>query len=183
MPFRRLLVVLPLLVLPLLVPTALAEQPQNFKKRGTPVDPLTRYTWLGELAGACWRGTTADGKPADTQCYSTQYGHFLRGTVRTPVPRGDRLVDLEGDSVLAWDPESGNLEIFYWASDGSFRRGEATLFKGVYRFQDRTRDGSPPVKRTIWRRQGPDAFEVTLERRDGDRWVEVRVVTYERVKP
>jgi len=172
-----------LLVLPLLVSTALAAPPQNFNKRGTPVDPLARYTWLGELAGSCWAGTTEDGKPADTQCYSTQYGNFLRGTIKLQVPRGDEVVDFEGDSVLAWDPVTGNLEIFYWSSDGAFRRGEATLYKGKYRFQDRPRDGSPPVRRTIWRRQGPDAFEVTLERRDGDRWVEVKVVTYERVKP
>jgi hypothetical protein len=172
-----------LLVLPLLVSTALAAPPQNFNKRGTPVDPLARYTWLGELAGSCWAGTTEDGKPADTQCYSTQYGNFLRGTIKLQVPRGDKVVDLEGDSVLAWDPVTGNIEIFYWSSDGTFRRGEATLYKGKYRFQDRTRDGSPPVRRTIWRRQGPDSFEVTLERRDGDRWVDVKVVTYERVKP
>ena len=171
-----------LLALPLLVSTALAKQPQNFKKRGTPIDPMSRYTWLGELAGSCWRGTTGDGKPADTQCYSTQYGHFLRGTIRTTAPRGDESVDLESDSVLAWDPVTGNLEILRWSSDGSFRRGEATLFKGVYRFQDRTRDGSPPVKRTIWRRVGPDAFEVTLEHREGDHWVEAKVVSYQRVR-
>ncbi len=183
MPLRRLLVALPLLVLPLLATTAIAEPPRNTLKRGTPVDPLTRYTWLGELAGSCWRGTTAEGKPADTQCYTSQYGRFLRGTIRIQLPRGDKVVDFEGDSVFAWDPKSGNLEIFYWASDGSFRRGEATLYKGVYRFQDRTRDGSPPVKRTIWRRQGPDAFEVTVEHRDGDRWVGVKVVTYERLRP
>ncbi len=171
-----------LLALPILVSTALAKQPQNFKKRGTPIDPMTRYTWLGELAGSCWRGTTGDGKPADTQCYSTQYGHFLRGTLRTQEPRGDKVVDLESDSILAWDPVIGNLEILRWSSDGSFRRGEATLFKGVYRFQDRTRDGSPPVKRTIWRRTGPDAFEVTLEHREGDHWVEAKVVSYQRVR-
>ena len=172
---------LSLLLLPLLVSTALAELPQPLK-RGDPVDPLTRFTWLRELAGSCWRGTTADGKPADTQCYSIQYGQFVRATSRMQVPRGTKVVDLEGDSVLAWDPRTGNLEIFSWSADGSFRRGEATLYRGVYRFQDRTADGSPPVRRTIWRRQGPDAYAVTLERREGDRWVDVKVVEYERVK-
>jgi hypothetical protein len=170
-----------LLFLPLLASTALAELPQPLK-RGDPVDPLTRFTWLRELAGSCWRGTTAEGTPADTQCYSTQYGQFLRATTRMRAPRGTKIAELEGDSVLAWDPRTGNLEIFTWSSDGSFRRGEATLYRGVYRFQDRTADGSPPVRRTIWRRQGPHAFEVTLERREGDRWVDVKVVEYERVK-
>jgi hypothetical protein len=170
-----------LLLLPLLASTALAELPQPLK-RGDPVDPLTRFTWLRELAGSCWRGTTAEGKPADTQCYSTQYGQFLRATSRMQAPRGTKVVDLEGDSVLAWDPRTGNLETFSWSADGSFRRGEATLYRGVYRFQDRTADGSPPVRRTIWRRQGPDAYEVTLERREGDRWVDIKVVAYERVK-
>lgn len=182
MRLRLLLLVVPLLVVPLLASTALAAPPQNFKKRGTQVDPLTRYTWLGELAGSCWRGTSTDGELVDTQCYSTQFGHFLRGTIRFPVPRGEKTAAFEGDSVLAWDPASGNLEIFYWGNDGSFRKGEATLWKGVYRFQDRTKDGSAPVRRTIWRRQGPDAFEVTLEHRKGDRWDAVKVVSYERVK-
>jgi hypothetical protein len=54
-------------LLPLLASAALAQLPQPVK-RGEPLDPITRYTWLGELAGSCWRGTTADGKPADTQC-------------------------------------------------------------------------------------------------------------------
>lgn len=178
MPIGRILV-----LLPLLVSAALAAPIQPLKRAGVPLDPLTRYTWLGELAGSCWRGTTEDGKLVDTQCYSSQFGRFLRGTTRVPLSRGAEVVDLEVDSVLAWDPVTGNLEIFSWASDGSSRRSEATLYKGAYRFQDRTRDGSPPVKRTIWRRQGPDAYEVTLERRDGDRWVDVKVVTYERVKP
>jgi hypothetical protein len=171
-----------LLVLPLLASTALAELPKPLQ-RGDPVDPLTRFTWLRELAGSCWRGASAEGTPADTQCYSIQYGQFVRATTTSKVPRGARVVDLEVDSVLAWDPRTGNLEIFSWSSDGSFRRSEATLFKGVYRFQDRTADGSPPVRRTIWRRQGPDGFAVTLERRDGDRWVEVKVVEYQRVRP
>jgi len=170
-----------LLLLPLLASTALAEPPQPLK-RGAPVDPLTRFTWLRELAGSCWRGTTAEGTPADTQCYSIQYGQFLRATSRMQAPRGTKVVELEGDSVLAWDPRTGNLEIFSWSSDGSFRKGEATLYRGVYRFQDRTADGSPPVRRAIWRRQGPDAYEVTLERREGDRWVDVKVVEYGRVK-
>lgn len=169
-------------VLPLLASTALAAPVQPLKRDGNVIDPLSRYTWLGELAGACWQGTTEEGAPADTQCYSTQYGHFLRGTVRMTVPRGVKMGEFEGDSVLAWDPVTGNLEIFYWGNDGQYRRGEATLYKGAYRFQDRTRDGSPPVKRTIWRRRGPDEFQVTQERRDGDRWFVVRVVTYERVK-
>lgn len=171
------------LLLPLLASTALASPIQPLKREGNAIDPLTRYTWLGTLAGACWQGTTEDGTPADVQCYSTQYGHFLRGTIRMTVPRGEGMAEFEGDSVLAWDPVTGNLEIFYWGSDGQFRRGEATLFKGAYRFQDRTRDGSPPVKRTIWRRYGPDEFQVTQERREGDRWVVVKVVSYERVKP
>ena len=170
------------ILLPLLASAALAQVAQPLK-RGEPVDPLTRYTWLRELAGSCWRGTTAAGKPADTQCYSIQFGQFIRLVSRVEAPRGTKVVELEEESVLAWDPRTGNLEVFRWSSDGTFRRSEATLYRGVYRFQDRSADGSPPVRRTIWRRQGPDAFEVTLERREGERWTDVKVVEYARVKP
>ncbi len=169
------------LLLPLLCSTALAAPVQPLR-RGQPLDQLTRFSWLHELSGACWAGTDDDGKPVDTRCWTAQFDQFLRETTREKVPRGEKVVDLEIDSVIAWDRDTGNLEVFAWASDGSWRRAEGTLWKQAYRFQDRTADGSPPMKRTIWRRLGNDAYTVTYERREGDRWVDYRRVTYERVK-
>jgi hypothetical protein len=105
-----------------------------------------------------------------------------RETIEKEVELGKKKTVLKTDVVLPWDPVTGNIEIFSWSSDGSFRTGEATLWKGAYRFQDRTRDGKPPETRTIWRRPSPTTFEISLERSDGTRWYDVKVVTYERVK-
>ena len=129
-------------LLPLLASAALAQLPQPLK-RGDSVDPLTRYTWLRELAGSCWRGATADGKTADTQCYSIQFGQFIRLVSRVEAPRGTKIVELEEESVLAWDPRTGNLEVFRWSSDGTFRRSEATL----YRACTASRTATPMVHR------------------------------------
>ena len=48
-------------------------------------DSLAPFGWLRDLTGACWRGQAADGEATDTQCYDTQYGHFLRGTIAMVV--------------------------------------------------------------------------------------------------
>jgi hypothetical protein len=175
MHLRRILLLLPLLA------SAAAAEPLQPLKRGDPQDPLNHYGWLRELAGSCWQGT-ADGKPEDVRCFETQFGIVLRETIEKEVELGKKKTVLKTDVVLPWDPVTGNIEIFSWSSDGSFRTGEATLWKGAYRFQDRTRDGKPPETRTIWRRPSPTTFEISLERSDGTRWYDVKVVTYERVK-
>lgn len=174
---RRLLLV-PLLALSL----GTSAHGEPYQRNRGPVDPMLRYGWLRELAGACWQGAYADGKAADLQCWSSQHGQFLRMTTKGRVPQGAKEVDVETDWVVAWDPVNGNMETFSWSSDGTWRRGDATLFQGAYRFWDRTSDGSTPVRRTIWRRVGPDAYEVSLERKEPDRWVDVRAVRYTRVR-
>ena len=151
-------------------------------RRNEPFDPILRLGWVRELSGSCWQGKDADGKAAGTVCWSTPYGRFVQAVSRTRVPRGAESVELEETSLLAWDPVSGNIEIFTWASDGTWRRGEAIVFREVYRFWDRAAGAPEPLRRTIWRRRSPTSYEVSVDRRDGDRWVDVRVITYERVK-
>jgi hypothetical protein len=167
------------LALPLLLSVAGAEPLQPLK-RGDPQDPLNHYGWLRELAGSCWQGT-ADGKPEDVRCFETQFGIVLRQTQEKEVQVGGKKTTLRTDMVMPWDAMTGNIEIFSWSSDGSFRTGEATLWKGGYRFLERTRDGKPPQTRTIWRRPDPTTFQVSLERTDGTRWFDVKLVTYERI--
>jgi hypothetical protein len=150
-------------------------------KRGDPPDPLDRYRWLRELAGSCWRGVDDDGKPADTRCYSIQYGRFVRSTTQAPVPGGAKSAPMEVETVYAWDPRTGLIETFRWSSDGTFRAGEGIGFKeGAFRFEERERDG-PSTRHTIWRRIDADTFKVTLAIKKGDAWVDVKTVTYERV--
>jgi hypothetical protein len=175
MPAHRLLAALPLLL------SVAGAEPIQPLKRGEPQDPMNHYGWLRELAGSCWQGT-ADGKPEEVRCFEVQFGAVLRQTIEKEVHLGAKSATLRTDSVLAWDAVTGNIEIFSWSSDGSFRTGEATLWKGAYRFLERTRDRKPPEVRTIWRRPGPETFEVSLERTDGTRWFDVKVVNFERVK-
>ncbi|HQR30878.1 MAG TPA: hypothetical protein PLL32_10745 [Anaeromyxobacteraceae bacterium] len=146
-----------------------------------PVVPMDRFQWLGELAGSCWRGTNAEGKEMETQCYSVQWDRLLRATTRTRVPRGEKVTVLEGETVIAWNPRNGQYDVAQWNAEGRLVASEATLHKGAFRFWTRERDGSDPKERTIWRRYGKERFEVTLERRDGDRWRTVKTTTYDRV--
>lgn len=151
-------------------------------KRGDPPDLLERYRWLKDLAGSCWKGIDADGKPADTRCFSIQYGRFIRSTTQTSPPRGDGSSSLGIDVVYAFDPRTGRIETFQWSSDGDFRAGDGTGFKqGAFRFDERSAEG-PPTRHTIWRRIDADSFQVTLAIKKGDLWVDVKTVTYERVR-
>ena len=165
-----------LLALALLPSLALGQA-----RAGIPVVPMDRFQWLGELAGSCWRGTSAEGKELDTQCYSVQWDRLLRGKTRMQVPRGEKTVTLEGDLVIGWNPRNGQFDVAQWNSEGRLVLSEATLHRGAFRFWTRERDGSEPKERTIWRRYGKERFEVTLERRDGDRWRTVKTTTYDRV--
>ena len=108
-----------------------------------PAGPAQPLGWLRELAGSCWQGTI-DGKPEDVRCFEIQFGIVFRQTQEKEVELGTKKVLLKTDAVLAWDAVTGNIEIFSWSSDGSFRTGEATHWKGAYRFLERTRDGKAP---------------------------------------
>ena len=166
----------------LLLALALLPSPAFAQARaGIPVVPMDRFQWLGELAGSCWRGTSAEGKEVDTRCFSVQWDRLLRGTTRTPVPRGDKVVTVEGDLVIAWNPRNGQYDVAQWNSEGRLVVAEATLYRGAFRFWTREKDGSDPKERTIWRRYGKERFEVTLERREGDRWRTVKTTAYDRV--
>ena len=151
-------------------------------KRGDPPDLLERYQWLRDLAGSCWHGVDADGKPADTRCYSIQYGRFIRSTTQMTAPRGDGSASLEFETVYAIDPLTGRIETFQWSSDGSFRAGHGIGFKeGAFRFEERSAEG-PATRHAIWRRIDADSFQVTLALKKGDLWVDVRTVTYVRLR-
>jgi hypothetical protein len=172
----------PALPAALLLALALLPSPASAQARsGIPVVPLDRYQWLGELVGSCWRGTNAEGKEMDVQCYSVQWDRVIRGTTRLKVPRGEKVVTLESELVIAWNPKNGQFDVAQWNSEGRFGVAEATLHRGAFRFWTREKDGSDPKERTIWRRYGKERFEVTLERRDGDRWQTVKTTTYDRV--
>jgi hypothetical protein len=142
---------------------------------------LTQFGWFGQLAGSCWRGTRADGKPADEQCYAAQYNRFLRGRIK--FPPGERGT-AEGDSVFAFDPQAKVVIYSQWSSNGGMGFGEAVLEGDELIFQNRLPDGSEALSRSVWRRVDAETYRVSRQRRSeaGD-WNEESAVTYTRVRP
>jgi hypothetical protein len=144
---------------------------------------LAPFGWFADLAGSCWQGEQPDGKPADTQCYSVQYGRLLRGTIKMTVAReGAPPALFEGDSVFAPDAAGKRIVFTQWASNGSYATGEMTVEGDTLHFVNRAPDGAPPKVRHLWRRLDADSFRVTRERRDGEGWREALSATYRRVR-
>lgn len=146
-----------------------------------PDDPLRNFGWLRELAGACWRGETADGKPVDTQCYEVQFGRFLRGTIAMTGEAAGKGAGLRGDSVWSWDAARQRIALTTWASNGSVASGEASFEGETVHFPVPRRDGSEPTARTSWQRVDATSYRVTRQRREGSAWADVQTVVYRRV--
>jgi hypothetical protein len=145
-------------------------------------DPLARFGWLRDLAGHCWSGTYGDGKTSDTQCYKTQWGHFLRGTITlTGAHQGQAVSDFKGDSVFAWSRKKERIVYTNWSSDGGYGGGEAFFVGAALVFPEPRKEGQPET-RTRWTRLGPDAFQVVREQRQGEGWKELLKVVYRRVE-
>jgi hypothetical protein len=142
-------------------------------------DPLAWLGWMKGLAGACWQGADAAGKPIDRQCYEIQFGRFLRGTIEIGAAEG-KPPAFRGDSLFHLDRAAGRIAIVMWASNGTVNTGEAVIDGEAIRFPQPKVEGRPET-RTSWTRQGPDAFRVARERREGEAWREILVVDYRRV--
>ena len=146
-----------------------------------PPPQLKDFGWFAELAGSCWRGVTRDGRPSDQQCYQTQYGRFMRGTIKFAA-QGDRAGG-EASSLFAYDPSARIIVYSQWASSGAFGFGEARLEGNELIFQNRTPDGSEAPMRSVWRRVDADTYRVTREQRpEGGEWSEQGAITYTRVR-
>ena len=141
---------------------------------------MTGFGWFAELAGSCWHGTRADGKPADEQCYRAQYNRFMRGTIKFPASERGTV---EGDSVFAYDSNARAIIYTQWSSTGTIGFGEAVLEGDELIFQNRGPDGAEAPTRSVWRRVDADTFRVSRQRRgDRDDWKEETAVTYARVR-
>jgi hypothetical protein len=147
----------------------------------TPADAA--FGWLGTLAGSCWRGEYATGG-GDTQCYTLQYGRYLRGTIAIEsVGKDGKPFRLAGDSVFEWDAASARIRYSNWADLGNLQHGEAFYDGELLRFPDVKSRDEEPRTRSTWRRIDADSFEVTRERREGDAWQALFSVTYRRAAP
>jgi hypothetical protein len=103
--------------------------------------PSGAYGWMAELAGACWSATFPDGT-RDTQCYETQYDHYLRGTIEILAPGRPAY---RGDSVFFWDPARSEMAFHYWSDADA---------------------------RPIWTRIDADSYRVVPQRRAPGGWTD-----------
>jgi hypothetical protein len=146
----------------------------------TSADPLAPFGWFKELAGSCWSGQEADGRPSDTQCYSVQFGRFLRGTIKVSGKHGSQAVgSLDGDSVYAWNPQVKRVHYSLWASDGTYATG-AMYVEGENLIFPGANPDAPGATRFVWTRIDADRYVVAREKRQGKAWSRASEVTYRR---
>jgi hypothetical protein len=144
--------------------------------------PPGAYGWMAELAGSCWAAAYADGT-RDTQCYSSQYDRYLRGTIELVPPAGSGRPPYRGDSVAFWDAERSEIAVHYWSDAGN--RGVMTgrVERGQLVFMGRARGEEPPATRTVWTRIDADTFRVIQQRRTGEAWTDALSLVYRRGPP
>jgi hypothetical protein len=147
-------------------------------------DGLQSFDWFGSLSGSCWVGVFPDGVTEHTQCYSSQFDAFLRGTAALAETKdGKRQVLFEGDSVFAWDKASARIVYFIWGSDGSYRQMEAQLVGDELHFPVPSRDDAARILyRSVWKRIDADTFEVRRERPQDNGWTTELTVVYARAE-
>ncbi len=134
------------------------------------------------VAGFCWRGTFPDGRRTDTHCFSPIYSgsymmdrHVVEGA---PTP-------YSGETLFRRDVMARRVGFTYRASDGSVTQGHAVPIEGGLSFPEehRAADGTVSPIRTIWMRDGADAYNVTSEMQRDGAWRLMFRMRMERVPP
>jgi hypothetical protein len=140
-------------------------------------ETVVAFGWFGDLAGACWTGTAADGTTLDTQCYQWQFGRFLRGSIGIHGPHGNEPAgQFEGDSVFAWDKKANRIVYWFWGSDGNSGDAHA-YYEGEWLYFPVP--GQKSVRRA-WKRLDADSFQVVREEKKGKSWEQTLAVVYRR---
>ena len=76
------------------------------------------FGWIDELAGHCWSAVHPN-STRDTQCYSIQFGRFLRGTIEIVASASAARPPYRSDSVFGWNGERSEIAFHYWSSAGT----------------------------------------------------------------
>lgn len=145
--------------------------------------PLDGFGWFASLVGSCWRAEFPDGKTRHSQCYTSQFDRYLRGTaVLSSEQDGVVSERFSGDSLFALDEASGRITYYIWGSNGSHGRHEA-YYAGDELVFPVARKDDPAVTsyRSVWRRIDAETFEVRRETPDGDGWNTELTVVYRKV--
>jgi hypothetical protein len=150
---------------------------------GAPV--ADRFGWFTELVGSCWIGRFPDGERQHTQCYTTQFDKFIRGTAQLDRVKGGTISPLfAGDSLFTWDESTARIVYYIWGSDGSHSKHEA-YYEGqalVFPVESRKEPGKISY-RSVWARIDKNSFDVRREVPDGAGWKTELTVRYGRRGP
>lgn len=144
--------------------------------------PLDGFGWFADLVGSCWVGRFPDGKTQHSQCYTSQYDRFLRGTATLSAEHEGVMQDrFFGDSVFARDQASDKIIYYIWGSNGSHSRHEAFYAGDELVFPVQRKDDPAVIEyRSVWRRIDADQFEVRRETPEGSGWKTELTVVYRR---
>lgn len=143
----------------------------------------SRLAALAFFAGSCWRGTFPDGRRTDTHCFSPIYaGGYLQDRHVVEGAPGP----YSGHTLYHYDVMGRSIIFHYRASDGSASAGVAVPTAGGLSFPAETHrapDGATMTIRSAWTRDGPDAYLVRAEARQGRGWRELWRMRMVRVGP
>lgn len=118
------------------------------------------FGWMGELAGHCWSSRHPDGM-RDTQCYTAQFGRYLRGTIEIVAPEAAARPPYRGDSVFVWDPERAEIHFWFWSSAGNHGRSVGRVEGDRIIFPSLSLDEQGrPRSQTVWTRLDAQRFRV-----------------------
>jgi hypothetical protein len=144
-------------------------------------EPAVHFAPQAFLAGACWKGTFADGKSVDEHCFEWMYGgQFLRDrhtVTGGPAPYG-------GETIYYYDAAAKNVQYIYFNVLGGHSRGSVATRDGALVFpEDKYSDGKiEQTYRSQWRRDGDDAYVVITEVKVDGGWKEAWRVRMQRQK-
>lgn len=142
--------------------------------------PLKKFGWFADLIGSCWVGTFPDGKTQHSQCYTSQFDAFIRGTATLSGDHNGKWTErFSGDSVFAFNQSNGRIEYYIWGSDGNHAKHEAFYDGDELLFPVNSRKEPGKIAfRSVRRRLDRDSFEVRREVPDGARWKTALKVLY-----
>jgi len=141
---------------------------------------LSKFGMLNRLVGSCWQGSY--GKTQDKQCYSSQFGQFLRGTIDVQMTAEDgSRRGYQGDSLFSWNAKQNCIDWFYWSDIGATGAVQATIDGDTVTFLDPPSLKTPELRtKSVWRMLDADRYEVVRFQGKDAEWKETLRVVYQR---
>lgn len=142
--------------------------------------PSAQLEPLAFFVGSCWRATVQEGRATDTHCFTPVFGgRFVRDR-HALAP-----LSYSGETLYRWDATARQIRFDYYSSEGLLISGTAAAVENRLRFELGyvSREGTPIAMRAAWTRDGPDAYVVVTEVREGDGWRPTGRTRFARVSP